>query len=66
MLFAKKNGNLNVENFPVGAGRSPLAVLHIRASDIERMLLIESGNASHEYSETVAAFQEKAGSSSVC
>lgn len=50
-----------MENFPVGAGRSPLAVLHIRASDVERILLklIEDGYASHEYSKTSDCFSGK-------
>lgn len=50
-----------MENFPVGAGRSPLAVLHIRTSDVERMLmkLIEGGYASHEYSKTSSCFSGK-------
>lgn len=56
-----KNGNLSVEKFPVGAGRSRLAVLHIRTSDVERMLLklIESGYASHECSKTSGCFSGK-------
>ena len=34
-----KNGNLSLENFPIGAGSSPLVVFHIRTNDTERMLL---------------------------
>jgi len=34
-----KTENLSLENFLIGAGSSPLVVLHIRTNDIEGMLL---------------------------